>query len=134
MSAAHPALDSESAQLHAWLRASERPGAVVNVADVARVKARLVAIEDAKRRDKQQAKRAKRLWGTVLETVGQHNPTAAGHLRKLAASPDDKAALAGVVGALAAASGKSPVLAQALQVGLPIVQQLFVNDDDTTEE
>lgn len=125
MASPHAALDSESAQLKAWLT---QYGAISPHAD--RVRQRLKAIEDAKRDDKRQKKRAKKVWGQVLNVVDQHAPAAGVQLRKLADSPNDAAALAGITSAIADAAIKDPKLAAVARTVMPMISQLFVDDDD----
>lgn len=129
------ALDSESAQLLGWLRAFERQhGQGTAHPQVEQVKARLKAIDDARKADKRQAKRARKLWGTVLGVIDEHDAVAGGHLRNLAKSPNDAAALAGVGAAIASVASKDARIAAIAKVALPAIQTLFVdNDDDTTE-
>lgn len=131
----HAALDSELVQLKTWLTEFTRQyPQMPDHPQAVRVRNRIKEIDDAKKRDKRMAKKAKKAWGTILSTVEQNGasfgiPGAADVLRKLAENPSDSAALAQVGTHIAKLASKDPRLAQFASVGLPLLTNLFVDDD-----
>jgi len=136
----HAALDSELAQLKTWLTAFDRQyPQMPDHPQAVRVRSRIKEIDDAKKRDKRMAKKAKKAFGTILDTVGQNGaafgiPGAADALRALAANPSDAKALAQVGQAVTKLASKDPRLAQVASVGLPLLTSIFADDGEKDED
>lgn len=133
------ALDSESIQLRGWLIALGRAGIPENhpqvSAQVAQVKERLKRIDDAKKQYKRQGKRARKVVGQISQVLDVHDKEAAGHFRRLLKNQSDPKALAGMGNALAQAAVQDPKLKAVAGTLLPLITQIFVdNDDDDTED